>query len=176
MAQTTPRRSKRHQPTVFANTSSQRRDDKWSLPPLHTRDTVSTDLIDDDESTDDSSMTFYTRFSRASRAAASETFSVGDTALLATHVKRPSVGIIIALWEVRKPVTDSQKKLAKVHWFLRPIELAQLRAKRAHLPVRPPFFLPEPRTYFPLVCRTRSTSPSTRRPSSTPPPSSLTAP
>ena len=129
----TPRRSKRHQPTVFANQSSlqQRRDDKWSSPPLHTRSTVSTDLIDDEESTDDTSTIFYERFSRASQK---ETFSLGDTVLLATNVKKPSVGIIIALWEVSRPVTDSQM-LAKVHWFLRPTELAQLRAKRGHLPV-----------------------------------------
>ncbi|KAI9454389.1 hypothetical protein BJY52DRAFT_1225114 [Lactarius psammicola] len=137
----TPRRSKRHQPTVFVNQSSlsQRRDDKWSSPPLRTRNTVSTDLIDDDESIDDSSTTFYAQFSRFSRASdkvgsvASGAFSVGDTVLLATNVKKPSVGIIIALWEVSRPVTDSQM-LAKVHWFLRPTELAQLRAKRGHLP------------------------------------------
>lgn len=139
----TPRRSKRHQPTVFANQSSlsQCRNDKWSSPPLHTRNTISTDLIDDEESTDDSSTTFYAQFSRSPRAsdkagnAASEAFSLGDTVLLATNVKKPSVGIIIALWEVSRPVTDSQV-LAKVHWFLRPSELAQLRAKRGHLPVR----------------------------------------
>ena len=139
----TPRRSKRHQPTVFANQTSlsQHRDDKWSSPSLHTRNTISTDLIDDEESTDDSSTAFYEQFSRCSRASdkvgsvASETFSLGDTVLLATNVKRPSVGIIIALWEVSRPVTDSQI-LAKVHWFLRPTELARLRAKRGHLPVR----------------------------------------
>jgi origin recognition complex subunit 1 len=129
----TPRRSKRHQPTVFVNQSSlpQRRDDKWSSPPLHTRNTISTDLIDDEESVDDSSTIFYERCSRASKK---EAFSLGDTVLLATNVKKPSVGIIIALWEVSRPVTDSQM-LAKVHWFLRPTELAQLRAKREHLPV-----------------------------------------
>ncbi|KAH9025341.1 P-loop containing nucleoside triphosphate hydrolase protein [Lactarius hengduanensis] len=96
----TPRRSKRHQPTVFASqpSLSQRRDDKWSSPPLHTRNTVSTDLIDDEESE-------------------VKIFSVGDTVLLATNVNRPSVGIIIALWEVSRPVTDSQ-----------------MLAKRGHLP------------------------------------------
>ncbi|KAH9029301.1 P-loop containing nucleoside triphosphate hydrolase protein [Lactarius deliciosus] len=134
----TPRRSKRHQPTVFVSqpSLSQRRDDKWSSPPLHIRNTVSTDLIDDEESTDDLSTTFYAQFSRSSRASdkvGSEGFSVGDAVLLATNVNRPSVGIIIALWEVSRPVTDSQM-LAKVHWFLRPTELAQLRAKRGHLP------------------------------------------
>ncbi|KAH8991280.1 P-loop containing nucleoside triphosphate hydrolase protein [Lactarius akahatsu] len=134
----TPRRSKRHQPTVFTSqpSLSQRRDDKWSSPPLHTRNTVTPDLIDDEESTDDLSTTFYAQFSRSSRASdkvGSEDFSVGDTVLLATNVNRPSVGIVIALWEVSRPVTDSQM-LAKVHWFLRPTELAQLRAKRGHLP------------------------------------------
>jgi hypothetical protein len=174
----TPRRSKRHQPTVFTNQSSslsQSRDDKWSSPPLHTCNAVSTDLIDDEESTDDSSTTFYAQFSRSSRAsdkvgsAASEAFSVGDTVLLATNVKKPSVGIIIALWEVSRPVTDSQM-LARVHWFLRPTELAQLRAKRGHLPVRHVFLL-LPSTYLIILHRTRSTFPSTQLLSSTPLPS-----
>ena len=173
----TPRRSKRHQPTVFANQSSllQRRDDKWTSPPLHVRNTVSTDLIDDEESTDDSSTIFYAQFSRPSRAsdkvgsAASEAFSVGETVLLATNVKKPSVGIIIALWEVSRPVTDSQM-LAKVHWFLRPTELARLRAKRGHLPVR--HLLPS--STCPIIFRfyrARSTSLSTQLLSSTPLPS-----
>ena len=167
----TPRRSKRHQPTVFTNQSSlsQRRDDKWSSPPLHTRNTISTDLIDDEESTDDLSTTFYEQFSRSSRASdkvkgvASEAFSVGNTVLLATNVKKPSVGVIIALWEVSRPVTDSQM-LAKVHWFLRPTELAQLRAKRGHLPVcRVSCYRPQ--TLLPFH-RTRSTSLLTQPPSS----------
>lgn len=156
----TPRRSKRHQPTVFAHQSSlsQRRDDKWTSPPFHTRNTISTDLIDDEESTDDLSTTFYGQFSRPSRASdkvrsvASEAFSVGDTVLLATNVKKPSVGVIIALWEVSRPVTDSQM-LAKVHWFLRPTELAQLRAKRGHLPVCHGVLAAVHRPHFPFTER-----------------------
>ncbi|KAI0298057.1 P-loop containing nucleoside triphosphate hydrolase protein [Multifurca ochricompacta] len=136
----TPRRSKRHQPTVFfiPSSHSQLRDDKWASPPLHTRDTLVADLVDDEESTEDTSTTFYVHFTRSLRSFDKlgmtnvETFSIGDTVLLSTNLRRPSIGVIIALWEISRPVTDSQM-LAKVHWFLRPTELAQLRAKRSHL-------------------------------------------
>ena len=141
----TPRRSKRHHPIVFTVGSppslSKSRHDKWASHPLHTRDTISADLVDDDDSTTDASTTFYPYFSRYSRAAdkigkvASAKFSIGDTVLLATNIRRPSVGVIIALWEVSRPVTDTQM-FAKVHWFLRPTELARSRMKREHLDVR----------------------------------------
>ncbi|KAI0276285.1 hypothetical protein BGY98DRAFT_1098257 [Russula aff. rugulosa BPL654] len=66
----TPRRSKRHHPVVFTagNSSSlQARHDKWTSP-LHTRSTTSADLVDDEESTVDATTTFYSDFSRSSRA------------------------------------------------------------------------------------------------------------
>ncbi|KAI0260462.1 P-loop containing nucleoside triphosphate hydrolase protein [Gloeopeniophorella convolvens] len=133
----TPRRSKRHQPTVLTNPSHQAHDDRWSSSPLFTRNSSQADFIDDEELPEDATTTFYTSFVRRSRVAlndktSTETFSVGNTVLLSTHLTRPSVGIITALWEISRPVTDSQM-LAKVHWFLRPSELAQLRAKRKHL-------------------------------------------
>jgi len=134
----TPRRSKRHHPVVFTATSpsslSTPRHDKWTSVSLHTRDTTSADLVDDDESTADASTTFYSHFSRSSRATdktGEEKFSIGDTVLLATNIRRPSIGVIIALWEVSKPLSDAQM-FAKVHWFLRPTELAQSRMKREH--------------------------------------------
>jgi len=140
----TPRRSKRHHPVVFTATNpsslSRPRHDKWASVSLHTRDTTSADLVDDDddESTADASTTFYSHFLRSSRATdkvGKEKFSIGDTVLLATNIRRPSIGVIIALWEVSKPVSDAQM-FAKVHWFLRPTELAQSRMKREHLEVR----------------------------------------
>jgi len=141
----TPRRSKRHHPIVFTagspSSHPKPRHDKWASPPLYTRDAISTDLIDDDESIVDASTIFYPYFIRPSRTTekvgkvASVKFSTGDTVLLATNVRRPSVGVIIALWEVSRPVTDTQM-FAKIHWFLRPTELARSRVKREHLEVR----------------------------------------
>jgi hypothetical protein len=45
---------------------------------------------------------------------------------------RPPVGVIIDLSEVSMPVTDTQM-FVKLHWFLRPIELARSPMKREHL-------------------------------------------
>ena len=141
----TPRRSKRHHPIVFTagspSSHPKPRHDKWASPPLYSRDAISADLIDDEESIVDASTTFYPYFIRPSRTSekvgkvASVKFSTGDTVLLATNVRRPSVGVIIALWEVSRPVTDAQM-FAKIHWFLRPSELARSRMKREHLEVR----------------------------------------
>ena len=144
----TPRRSKRHHPVVFTTknpSSIQARHDKWVSPPLHIRSTIPADLVDDEEPTVDATTTFHSDFLRSSRATGrsgkgpSEEYSIGDTVLLATNVRRPSIGVIIALWEVSRPVADSQM-FANIHWFLRPAELAQTRTKREHLEVR--LFIP----------------------------------
>ena len=140
----TPRRSKRHHPVVFSTgnpSSLQSRHDKWASPPLHTRSTTSADVVDDEESTVDATTTFYSDFLRSSRATGrsgkdpSEKYSIGDTVLLATNVQRPSIGVIIALWEISRPVAHSHM-FANIHWFLRPVELARTRTKREHLEVR----------------------------------------
>ncbi|KAH9988053.1 P-loop containing nucleoside triphosphate hydrolase protein [Russula vinacea] len=138
----TPRRSKRHHPVVFAagNSSSlsKPRHDKWRSPPLHSRSTISADLVDDEESILDASTTFYSSFLRSSRStdrigkAPAEKYSVGDTVLLATNLRRPSIGVIIALWEISRPVAHSQM-FANIHWFLRPSELARSRTQREYL-------------------------------------------
>jgi hypothetical protein len=103
----TPRRSKRHHPTVLTASNlslfSQLRDDRWTSPPLHTRCTINADLVDNEQSTDHASTTFYPDFVRSLRAAdkvgnaASIKVSIGDTVLLATNAIRPSIGVIIAL-------------------------------------------------------------------------------
>ena len=142
----TPRRSKRHHPVVFTtgNTPPQARHDKWASPSLHTRSTTVADMVDDEESIVDATTTFYSDFLRPSRATGrsgkgpSEKYSIGDTVLLATNLQRPSIGVIIALWEVSKHVAHSQM-FANIHWFLRPAELARTRTKREHLEV--PFFI-----------------------------------
>jgi origin recognition complex subunit 1 len=74
-------------------------------------------------------------------------FSVGDTVLIKTDTlyrthRPPSVGVILAMWEtkvkdgekgVHEP--DPSKMRVRVHWFLRPTELASIRAKRDHTKV-----------------------------------------
>ena len=140
----TPRRSKRHHPLVFAAGSpsslSKPRHDKWASPPLHTRSTIPADLVDDEQSITDASTSFYSDFLRSSRAADRtskahfDKYSVGDTVLLATSLRKSSIGVIIALWEVSRPVENSQM-FANIHWFLRPTELARSRTKREHLEV-----------------------------------------
>ncbi|KAI0276286.1 P-loop containing nucleoside triphosphate hydrolase protein [Russula aff. rugulosa BPL654] len=106
-----------------------------STPYSHT---TSADLVDDEESIVDATTTFYSDFLRSSRATGrsgkgtSEKYSIGDTVLLATNLQRPSIGVIIALWEVSRHVAHSQM-FANIHWFLRPAELARTRTKREHL-------------------------------------------
>ena len=70
------------------------------------------------------------------------TYKVGDTVMVETDtlyiMKRPpSIGVIVAMWETRKEedadmLTDATRMRIRVHWFLRPTELASIRAKREH--------------------------------------------
>lgn len=73
------------------------------------------------------------------------TYSVGDTVLIETDVlsrvrRPPSVGVILGMWETRtkgeeEEDHDPAKMRMRVHWFLRPAELASIRAKRDHMKV-----------------------------------------
>lgn len=71
---------------------------------------------------------------------APRTYRVGDTVLIETDsiflVKRPpSVGAIIAMWQIKgnsQKVADPNKMRVRIHWFLRPKEMASIRAKRQH--------------------------------------------
>jgi len=70
------------------------------------------------------------------------TYKVGDTVMVETDtlyiMKRPpSIGVIVAMWETRKEedsdtLTDASSMRIRIHWFLRPSELASIRAKREH--------------------------------------------
>ncbi|KAI0047680.1 P-loop containing nucleoside triphosphate hydrolase protein [Auriscalpium vulgare] len=154
----TPRRSRRFQPNVFANAipgPSLSHNDLWQGKPLHTRGSTREDLLDDEEleEEDPRHTNFYDQFvrrrpvrqqpsgrskksSQSSTDKTSEVFRVGDTVLLATNVKKPSVGVLVGMWEVTGADDDddeaSKRVRVKVHWFLRPSELAKLRAKRDH--------------------------------------------
>ena len=76
-----------------------------------------------------------------------QTYRVGDTVMVETDslyiMKRPpSIGVLVAMWEVRRKAeglhapTDTNKMYLRIHWFLRPTELASIRAKREHEEVR----------------------------------------
>jgi origin recognition complex subunit 1 len=67
-------------------------------------------------------------------------YHVGDTVLIETDspylVKRPpSVGVIVAMWQIKgntQEAADPNKMRVRIHWFLRPKEMASIRAKRQH--------------------------------------------
>ena len=76
----------------------------------------------------------------------SRTFRLGDAITVETDTlyrqkKPPSIAVIVSMWEVRKKGEeteehDSSKMRFRVHWFLRPSELAAIREKRDHAEVR----------------------------------------
>jgi len=79
------------------------------------------------------------------------TYRVGDTILVETDAgyivkKPPSIGVIVAMWQTRprlqdgeseadRPLPDATKMRVRIHWFIRPSEMAAIRAKRESLPV-----------------------------------------
>ena len=70
------------------------------------------------------------------------TYNVGDTVMVETDtlyiMKRPpSIGVIVAMWETRKKadvrvLASASRIRIRIHWFLRPTELAGIRAKREY--------------------------------------------
>lgn len=87
-------------------------------------------------------MIFTTRIPGQRKKPISETLKVGDTVLVSTAEKLPSVAVITSMWEVIHQVDHSddgdreeRKMRVKVHWFLRPTEMARVRAKRDHIEV-----------------------------------------
>ena len=162
---TTPRRSRRFQPNVTRGRSpiSRPETDAWiSGAPTHSRCTTHEDMIPEDEEDvkdiEDLETMFHGQFIRRSqnrgraalrtysRKASSsrtqeegkdETFKIGDTVLVATDPKKPSVGVIVTMWEIRsrEESADVPRMRVRVHWFLRPTELPQTRAKRNHFQV-----------------------------------------
>jgi origin recognition complex subunit 1 len=66
-------------------------------------------------------------------------YKIGDTVLVTSVNRLPSVGVIVGMWENRwedEEGEETQKMRVKIHWFLRPTELAGIRAKREHAVVR----------------------------------------
>ncbi|EIW84536.1 P-loop containing nucleoside triphosphate hydrolase protein [Coniophora puteana RWD-64-598 SS2] len=64
-----------------------------------------------------------------------ETFRVGDTVLVETAHKLPSIAVITSIWALINPSRPKEKDVViKLHWFLRPMQLPTVRAKRIHEP------------------------------------------
>ncbi|KAH9916185.1 P-loop containing nucleoside triphosphate hydrolase protein [Amylocystis lapponica] len=71
--------------------------------------------------------------SEDSVTASHEVYGVGDTVLVQTLSKQPSVAIITAIWQViRDGEPDDAGVRVGVHWFNRPAELPSIRARREH--------------------------------------------
>ncbi len=144
----TPRRSKRFQPIIDAGLSSVSSNAiSWLGDPVLIRQTRTDDVHEEDEFdvNEGGQTTFYSAFSRSQLVDKRKkifedfTYKVGDAVLVKTQTKQPSVGVIVALWEVVAGEDEDlgkNFKKVKVHWFLRPEELASVRARRAHEEVR----------------------------------------
>lgn len=162
----TPRRSNRQQKLparygggILISTSQTY---KWPATPLHTRPTQPADVLPG-ETPGPGETHFYSSLIRygppsksiirtygkqkpakptASGSKASETFSIGDTVLVVSTTKMPSVAVITALWRVVRDDKEagddedpSESMRIQVHWFVRPQQLGNIRWQRETLPV-----------------------------------------
>ncbi|KAJ7196826.1 P-loop containing nucleoside triphosphate hydrolase protein [Mycena pura] len=90
---------------------------------------------------------FYNAFQKTERGE-SIVFNVGDTVTVETMVlhrdRKASIAVIVAMWELvsdREGAEEDEDEedenvgqmMVRIHWFLRPSELATIRAKREHL-------------------------------------------
>ncbi|KAJ4487764.1 P-loop containing nucleoside triphosphate hydrolase protein [Lentinula aciculospora] len=60
------------------------------------------------------------------------TYAVGDTVLVSSNNRLPSIGVIVDMWETDLEREGSEKMRVRIHWFDRPSELPSIRAKRYH--------------------------------------------
>ncbi|KAJ7076450.1 P-loop containing nucleoside triphosphate hydrolase protein [Mycena belliarum] len=147
---TPTRRSRRGQPIVTiiskSETSAQ---DEWAGEKVHERpmkpelDMPPERFAEWEEEPEDERSSFraifYKAFQRTERGASKTTlFSVGDTVAIQTegHYKREkksSIGVIVAMWDLVGDGDNHEEDaqmLVRIHWFLRPSELAGIRVKR----------------------------------------------
>ncbi|KAJ6513258.1 P-loop containing nucleoside triphosphate hydrolase protein [Mycena sanguinolenta] len=156
---TPTRRSKRGQPIAVASTSlPESSTQQWVGPAVHERPfEPEHDMLPDklatwqDQPEDERAgytAVFYSEFQRTQRGGDSSQFRVSDTVAIRTHgVHRrdriPSIGVIVAMWELVPMTAEEQqgseeedencgKMMVRIHWFLRPTELAAIRVKRDH--------------------------------------------
>ncbi|KDQ24298.1 hypothetical protein PLEOSDRAFT_62188 [Pleurotus ostreatus PC15] len=170
---TTPRRSKRFQPLLSPSKRQDTHTPppvSWARAPIHERPTVvETDLFDEEQAriagaedpTDYSTCrTLYydelirystppqrakarSRASKQSKSEPAERYKVGDTVLVTTASRHPSIAVISGMWEV-KPSDGMEENNGgeegnpedafkiRIHWYLRHSDLPKIRAAREH--------------------------------------------
>lgn len=141
-------------------------DSKYLLsdtPPLHIRPTAASDVPDDlsilETDLSNYETRFYSHFQKAvpfierpvnvygkprskvgrNVLTTNETFSVGDTVLVRTMSLEPSIAVITAIWTVTHlhvAGTGPPPLQVRIHWFVRPSQLARVRARREYHEVR----------------------------------------
>ncbi|KAL7278893.1 hypothetical protein ACG7TL_006724 [Trametes sanguinea] len=152
------RRSKRGQPVVtyISSPPSSAAPDIVPSSPLFSRSTRSQDLLEDEAKDSDSMESWQTHFfqsykrstnapsarapvrtygrvsrPRKSDVEAATAFNVGDTVLVKTGPRVPSVAVITAIWKIEGEGFKGKALLhVRVHWFVRPSELPKIRARR----------------------------------------------
>ncbi|KAJ7786638.1 P-loop containing nucleoside triphosphate hydrolase protein [Mycena metata] len=151
---TPTRRSKRGQPIAASTKASgPSKEQKWYGDSIHERPTrPELDMLpekftawqeEDEEDRTVYKTIFYNAFQRKERAN-SPIFGVGDTVAVQTAAvykrdKQLSIAVITAMWELvpedqeEESEEGERQMLVRVHWFLRPTELAAIRVKREHL-------------------------------------------
>ncbi|KAJ7650386.1 P-loop containing nucleoside triphosphate hydrolase protein [Roridomyces roridus] len=145
MNKTPTRRSRRGQPIAVAS-SKDAANETWDSPIAHERPTIpNLDLptSEDQDKVEGYMTVFHDAFRRSERAGKSPLFSVGDTVAVETESgyrrdTKLSIAVIVAMWELvpdddEDEDQETREKWARVHWFLRPTELAAIRVKREHL-------------------------------------------
>lgn len=153
------RRSKRGQPIVAVSADTLDSDAPLNLPePVFKRTTRSEDLYQEDiealnrrdVSIEDLETHFYDRLSmrmhgvkrtlktygksqrdRSSNVAAEDIYKIGDAVLVKSAARDPSVAVVVAIWNIVGPEVQQSVRVL-LHWFLRPSELAGIRAARKH--------------------------------------------
>lgn len=150
---TPTRRSRRGQPMAVASNSST--EQKWVGNPVHERpsqpdhDMLFDRLATWQEQPEDERVNyktvFYSAFQRTERGD-SPIFRVGDTVAVRTKAvykrDKPSIAVIVAMWELvsengEEGDENAEQMMVRIHWFLRPSELAGIRVKREELEVFP---------------------------------------
>lgn len=181
---TPTRRSERFQPTIFHASLNQNDRTKhlWQGQPVATRPPTAEDLVGDDriDEAEKAETRLYEALARATRTEVkrarkammkNETtiFSLGDTILVSPEAanKLPGIAVITSMWEVQGSsdgVHCEEPMKIRIHWFLRPRQMATIRAHKSYLPVsKTPSFHSIQK---PILHRTKSTTLSMQRLSS----------
>ncbi|KAE9385151.1 hypothetical protein BT96DRAFT_960792 [Gymnopus androsaceus JB14] len=167
MATPTRRRSTRFQPIVSPRKPTDANSNSifsWANPEeplftrplnpevdLHDEDREKFNRLSEDERRKDLTTRFYDELRVSATRKASKgkkatrakeqatTFAVGDTVLVSSPSSRPSIGVIVDMWEIELGEEEEEsesdeegedKIRVRVHWFDRPSDLPSVRARR----------------------------------------------